>query len=219
MSVAVVGLAVAAVGLVSAVVEVTGLAGTVALLVPFLILLAVIVQASRAPAPKPRSAAGENSAALRAIPDGGPAAAGLGAEDRSVPAKAPAAAQAATEAPLLKKIKDAEKEKASDEVALAAHYLALAKDELAAGRADPAADHLRASVGAAARGKATGIQAQARLELAELARLSGDLTTACEHWQIARGLFFELKQKTELAETEGLMRRHGCPTDWVLNDF
>ena len=48
---------------------------------------------------------------------------------------------------------------------------------------------------------------------------SGDLTTACEHWQIARALFHELKQGRDHAAVETRMLRNGCPTDWVLTDF
>jgi hypothetical protein len=63
------------------------------------------------------------------------------------------------------------------------------------------------------------VQAQARLELGDIARESGDLTTACEHWQIARGLFLDLKEDDALGWAETRMRENGCPTDWVLNDF
>ena len=52
-----------------------------------------------------------------------------------------------------------------------------------------------------------------------MARKSGDLTTACEHWQIARGLYVELKKEGELEQVEARMHDNGCPTDWVLNDF
>ncbi|MGE0023833.1 MAG: hypothetical protein AB7S70_09410 [Hyphomicrobium sp.] len=110
-------------------------------------------------------------------------------------------------------------EAAGDKAALARHYLAFARDEIARGESRVAAEHLRASVGVAARNKDAVVHAEARLELAELARAEGDLTTACEHWQIARALFFELKEQPSLGETERLMQKHGCPTDWVLNDF
>ena len=51
------------------------------------------------------------------------------------------------------------------------------------------------------------------------ARAAGDLTTACEHWQIARSLFEEGSQKAKAENVEARMKRFGCPTDWVLNDF
>ena len=63
------------------------------------------------------------------------------------------------------------------------------------------------------------VHGEGRLELAEMAREDGDLTTACEHWQIARRLFSELGLTAELKRPDALMRQHGCPTDWVLNDF
>ncbi|WP_439542549.1 hypothetical protein [Hyphomicrobium sp.] len=113
----------------------------------------------------------------------------------------------------------AEAAEKGDNAALAAAYLAYAKAEIADGRPAPAGDHLRSCLQFAARTRDRALQAEARLELAELARATGDLTTACEHWQIARALFHELASKRELDETERLMRSHGCPTDWVLNDF
>jgi hypothetical protein len=106
-----------------------------------------------------------------------------------------------------------------DNATLASAYLSYAKSELADGRAKPAGDLLRSSLQFAARTRNRELQAEARLELAELARAEGDLTTACEHWQIARGLFHDLASKPQLDQTETLMRSHGCPTDWVLNDF
>lgn len=78
---------------------------------------------------------------------------------------------------------------------------------------------LRKCVRAAMRSKSFAVHAAARLELAERARLAGDLTTACEHWQIARGLFFDMNDRDLHKTAEGLMLRHGCPTDWVLTDF
>jgi hypothetical protein len=102
---------------------------------------------------------------------------------------------------------------------LAALYLAHARELLAAGRRDNAAAELRKSVRIASRIGDAKVHGEGRLELAELARAEGDLTTACEHWQIARRLFSELGQASDLQKADTLMRRHGCPTDWVLNDF
>jgi tetratricopeptide (TPR) repeat protein len=98
-------------------------------------------------------------------------------------------------------------------------HLAVARKKQELGRLDEAADSLRRTIRLAARLGNKEAQARARLDLGDLARARGDLTTACEHWQIARGLFFELKQARELKEAETRMRDHGCPTDWVLNDF
>lgn len=59
----------------------------------------------------------------------------------------------------------------------------------------------------------------ARIELGDLAHHEGDLTTACEHWQIARQLFADLNRADEQKKVEDRMRCNGCPTDWVLNNF
>lgn len=209
---------VAMAGLVVAVIEIAGLAGTLALLVPIVLLLIVILRTRRPPEPRSEKA----TAVLRAIPSSdtppGEAApredaSAAVAEERALEAE-PVAAESADWPEL---IRAAEAE--NNQAALASLYLSFARDEIAAGRVDQAADHLRSSVRSAAKSRFAAIQAEARLELAELARAAGDLTTACEHWQIARALFHDLKQKAELGETENLMRKHGCPTDWVLNDF
>lgn len=209
---------VAMAGLVVAVIEITGLAGTLALLAPVLLLLIVILRTRRPLEPKPEKA----STLLRAIPssDAPPSEALPPREEASVAVAEERALEVdagagAADWPEL--IRNAEAE--NNQAALASLYLSFARDEIAAGHSDQAADHLRSSVRAAAKSRFAAIQAEARLELAELARAAGDLTTACEHWQIARALFHDLKQKAELSETERLMQKHGCPTDWVLNDF
>jgi tetratricopeptide (TPR) repeat protein len=112
-----------------------------------------------------------------------------------------------------------EAEEANDRSLLPGLYLSLARAEIAEGRNDIALEHLRSSVMAATKTRDGATQAEARLELAELARAAGDLTTACEHWQIARGLFHKMSEQAKLGNTERLMQQHGCPTDWVLNDF
>lgn len=173
-------------------IEVGGLPALIALLGPFAVLLVVVLLVRRLPAAPPESAS--EAEASRA-----------GRETRP-PATDTAAAPKAAEA-------------AGDRGTAAGHYLACARAELAQGRAETAAGHLRASIRAATESRNAAVQAEARLELAELARAAGDLTTACEHWQIARSLFHDLADAARLGETERLMRQHGCPTDWVLNDF
>lgn len=98
-------------------------------------------------------------------------------------------------------------------------YLDLARARIARGERQDAAELLRKCIRIAAKLGQKPLHASARLELGDLVREEGDLTTACEHWQIARGLFHELKQEADLAASEQRMRQHGCPTDWVLNDF
>jgi len=106
-----------------------------------------------------------------------------------------------------------------DESKVADLHLARAREKLAAGGVEEAADQLRKSIRVATRTGNKKVHAEARLELAEIARVGGDLTTACEHWQIARGIFSDLKHAKGRDKAETLMREHGCPTDWVLNDF
>ncbi|MGH1351922.1 MAG: hypothetical protein ACRBBN_14115 [Methyloligellaceae bacterium] len=63
------------------------------------------------------------------------------------------------------------------------------------------------------------VQCEARYYLAKVNKEMGDLTLACEHWQIARELYETTGDKERIAEIEKDMRENGCPTDWVLNGF
>ncbi len=98
-------------------------------------------------------------------------------------------------------------------------YLSLAQCRLEAGDTTDAGELLRKCIRGAASAELKDTHARARLALGDLAHRSGDLTTACEHWQIARALFHELKQGREHEAVESRMLRNGCPTDWVLTDF
>ena len=98
-------------------------------------------------------------------------------------------------------------------------YLSLANQRLAAGEAAEAAELLRKCIRAAATAPHKAVHAKARLILGDIAHADGDLTTACEHWQIARAIFHELNERREHAEAETRMLSNGCPTDWVLTDF
>ena len=100
-----------------------------------------------------------------------------------------------------------------------AGLLAIVKQQLEASASPGAATSLRELIRIAAANGLHDQHAAARLELGELARQDGDLITACEHWQIARGLFHELKNPPRVKAVEKRMSDHGCPTDWVLNDF
>jgi hypothetical protein len=199
------------------VIDIEGAAGMAALLVPFAVLLFVAIRAHRMPhaAPavgRPLSVLGPPVEGILIAKDGATA------EPPKPQKRLPANKTAKPEA-IDWPARIGAAEAANDQAGLAALYLAFARDEIAGGRTEPAGDHLRQSIRFAARSKTAAVQAEARLELAELARAAGDLTTACEHWQIARALFHDLKQKDELGATEHLMQKHGCPTDWVLNDF
>ncbi len=98
-------------------------------------------------------------------------------------------------------------------------HLEEAKALAAAGDAASAADRLRMSLRASARLGLKLEHARGRIELGDLAAQHGDLTTACEHWSIARSLVHELKRGDDIKGVEARMRNNGCPTDWVLNDF
>ncbi|MDX2308500.1 MAG: hypothetical protein NW216_09700 [Hyphomicrobium sp.] len=107
-----------------------------------------------------------------------------------------------------------------DEVSRAAlKLLGDARRALAAGELKPASELLREVVRQASKLKLAIVHAAARLDLAEIARAEGDLTTACEHWQIARGILHEEKRARERDEVTERMRAHRCPTDWVLTNF
>jgi hypothetical protein len=113
----------------------------------------------------------------------------------------------------------AEAEAAGQPDRLPGLYLSLARFHLQSGETPDAEQLLLKSIRGAANGRHKGVHAQARLELGDLAHAGGDLTTACEHWQIARALFHELKQPSDHKAAETRMLRNGCPTDWVLTDF
>ncbi len=89
------------------------------------------------------------------------------------------------------------------------------------GARDPseAVEALGALVFQSASGGAVDVQAAARLQLGDLAEDAGDMTTACEHWQIARDLFDKSENIVAREIAEEKMLSNGCPTDWVLNEF
>ena len=78
---------------------------------------------------------------------------------------------------------------------------------------------LRRAIVAATQFGDTAIHASARLELGDRVASRGDMTTACEHWQIARQIYWDESSTADLAEADRRMIAAGCPTDWVLNDF
>lgn len=196
--------------------DVAGLADTLALLALPVLLLLAIVYAHRAGQRQSRQAEdlGPRQPGERLGVVAAPEGAVAGATTREPPQPLP---PPVAEVPWPERIRRAEAD--GDPVALGTLYLGWARDEIARGSTAPAGEHLRTAVRIAAQSKAASLHAEARLELAELARVAGDLTTACEHWQLARALFYDLKQRDRVGDTERLMQRHGCPTDWVLNDF
>jgi hypothetical protein len=97
--------------------------------------------------------------------------------------------------------------------------LELARLMLARGARPQAEALLRKTVIVATSAKLSIAHAQARIELADLASSDGDMTTACEHWQMAKLLFHELYRLKDRERMADLMRDNGCPTDWFLTGF
>lgn len=89
----------------------------------------------------------------------------------------------------------------------------------AAGKSAEAAEALRGCLWEAGSQGRKDVQAEARLALGDVCLADGDTITACEHWQIARDFFHDLKRAADRDETDRRMKSNGCPTDWVLNDF
>jgi tetratricopeptide (TPR) repeat protein len=102
---------------------------------------------------------------------------------------------------------------------LAGLYLDLAFCHAKVGDEDSRMPALRSAAAYGAQHGPHASHAAARFELAEAAYRLGDLTTACEQWQLARTAYLEDGQMERHASIEKRMRANGCPTDWVLTDF
>ncbi len=63
------------------------------------------------------------------------------------------------------------------------------------------------------------VQAVSRSRLGDIFKINGDLTSACEYWQLARSLYAACGEDDKMAEVEEKMSGNQCPTDWVLNEF
>jgi len=98
-------------------------------------------------------------------------------------------------------------------------YLSLAQWQLESGETRSAEDLLRKCLRSTATKELKETHAKARVVLGDIAQGAGDAATACEHWQIARNLFHELRQRGAYDAVDARMLRNGCPTDWVLTDF
>ena len=108
---------------------------------------------------------------------------------------------------------------ARDDALLSSHSVQLARLLLVRSERPRAAQLLQTAALAARRAKLPVVHADARMELAELALLDGDLTSACEHWQMAKLMFHDLGQRVEQDRVAEMMRKQRCPTDWVLTNF
>lgn len=112
-----------------------------------------------------------------------------------------------------------ELESGNQSAGLAQLYLDLAWAEQQGGSEAPALQALRSAAGVAARFGPPSVHADARLELADAAFRAGDLTGACEQWQLARAALVAAGRTADEERIEQRMRDHGCPTDWVLTEF
>jgi hypothetical protein len=108
---------------------------------------------------------------------------------------------------------------ARDDALLSSHSVQLARLLLVRSERPKAAQLLQTAALVARRAKLPVVHAEARMELAELALLDGDLTSACEHWQMAKLMFHELGRRVDQDRVAEMMRKQRCPTDWVLTNF
>ncbi len=106
-----------------------------------------------------------------------------------------------------------------EKTSLAGLYLDLAESNEKLGNGDARMSALRSAAGYGALHGPSSAHAAARLALGEAAHQAGDLTSACEQWQMARTAFLEGGDTEQHDRVEKRMRENGCPTDWVLTDF
>ncbi len=200
--------------------ELTGLAGTLLLGAPILVLLVIVVLGTRYRG-GPRGRVGDAEAPLST------STAATGAEQdhqaaldfeakrqQDLRRKRDARARADR---LVREIGAAERK--GPESALAALYLEAGRTLLVLGDGAAAGEQLRKSLVSSQKLGLKLEHAQARIELGDLSADQGDLTTACEHWSIARSMVHDLKRLADIEAVEARIRDNGCPTDWVLNDF
>ena len=110
-------------------------------------------------------------------------------------------------------------EERNDNRKLGLLYLELALAYRAAMRASECLRALQNCAGLAAMHGPPEVHAQARVGLAEAAFEAGDLTGACEQWQMAKIIYHDSGAREAYASVDKRMRANGCPTDWVLTDF
>lgn len=108
---------------------------------------------------------------------------------------------------------------AKDQAALGQLYLTQGVLLKRDGQSLVAGDVLRKSVMIAMQLKDARLHALGRLELGDVVAEAGDLTTACEHWQMAKRMFLEVRHRSDSEAADERMLEHGCPTEWVLTEF
>jgi hypothetical protein len=106
-----------------------------------------------------------------------------------------------------------------DDVALSRDSVRLARILIARSAHAEAAALLQSAALVARRAKLPVVHAEARIELADLAQSEGDMTSACEHWQMAKLMFHESGRRADQDRMADMMRQNRCPTDWILTNF
>lgn len=163
--------------------------------------------------------------ALLQTPEHAPAAAPAQPVMPAAPAPVSTSAEPAVEAPAAPlgfdsiKAQFEEAVKSAPKTALAPLYLEYASQCRKSGDEAACLAALRSAAGFGALHGPRVAHAAARVELAEVAYMSGDAIGACEQWQIARLVLHEEGLKDAYARIDKRMRDNGCPTDWVLTDF
>ncbi len=99
--------------------------------------------------------------------------------------------------------------------------IAKAQTETRRGKHDEARKFLHTALKQADKQRASAplAAAEVRLSLAELEAAVGDLTSACEHWQLARDVFADAGARDRENAVDARMRDLQCPTDWILTEF
>jgi len=106
-----------------------------------------------------------------------------------------------------------------EKTSLSRLYYDLAAGHERLGNAEARMSALRSAAGYGALHGPGAAHAAARLALGEAAQQAGDLTTACEQWQMAKAAYQQAGDADQQERIEKRMRENGCPTDWVLTDF
>ncbi|RUP11142.1 hypothetical protein [Hyphomicrobium sp.] len=106
-----------------------------------------------------------------------------------------------------------------EKTALSRLYYDLAAGHERLGNVEARMSALRSAAGYGALHGPGAAHAAARIALGEAAQQAGDLTTACEQWQMAKAAYLEAGDTDQQERVEKRMRENGCPTDWVLTDF
>lgn len=194
-----------------------GLAGLALLSAPWLMLAVVAIRAARPAERRDEPSATPDEPPATMLTMLGPRTAET-AEPVAAPLPPPETGPGETEEQrLIRSLEVAEAD--NDAVRLTQDGVALARLLIGRGGQTEAKALLTKTVIVAMRGKLAPEHAAARIELADIARHEGDMTTACEHWQLAKQLFHDLDRKADAQKMGDNLRLNRCPTDWFLTQF